>query len=93
MNEVDETTFSSASGSLRTRSAANHIEIPYDIGKLSRPNTAKSKLSHISDKSEIKQRNKIQMSDSGTFAVHNEQNLFSTCIILSSIIFVVMAKV
>ena len=66
MNEVDDTTFSSTSGSLRTQSATNHIEIPSDIGKLSRPNSAKSKLSHISEKSDIKNRNKIQMSDSGT---------------------------
>ena len=66
MNEVDDTTFSSTSGSLRMRSATNHIEIPNDIGKLSRPNSAKSNLSHISDKSDIKSRNKIQITDSGT---------------------------
>ena len=75
MNEVDDTTFSSASGSLRTRSAANQIEIPNNVGKLSRPNSAKSKLSHISDKSDIKYRNKIQMSNSGTFASHIQQHL------------------
>ena len=80
MNEVDDTTFSSASGSLRTRSAANQIEIPNNVGKLSRPNSAKSKLSHISDKSDIKYRNKIQMSDSGTFASHIQHLLCGTCI-------------
>ena len=55
MNEVDDATFSSTSGSFgRIRSASNHIEFP---NCFSRPNSAKSKSGRTGEKS--------PMSDSG----------------------------
>ena len=69
LNEVDETTFSTASGSSRHTSnpSSNHIEMPTADDVSSRPNSAKSKTSMLTEKSDARERRKVTLSEQGYF--------------------------
>ena len=67
LNEVDETTFSTASGASGRGSnrSSSHIEMPNPDDSSTRPNSAKSKSSMLTEKSDARERRKVSMSEQG----------------------------